>query len=60
MIIFKECLKYNIIPFIIDERYKMYYYRGLKEFENEKGFLTDTCLSAQDAYKELLEYFTGE
>lgn len=60
LIIFKECLKYNIIPFIIDERYKMYYYRGLKEFENEKGFLTDTCLSAQDAYKELLEYFTGE
>lgn len=60
LIIFKECLKYNIIPFIIDERYKMYYYRGLKEFENEKGFLTDTCLSAQDAYKELLEYFTEE
>lgn len=60
LIIFKECLKYNIIPFIIDERYKMYYYRGLKEFENEKGFLTDTCLSAQDAYKELLKYFTVE
>lgn len=60
LIIFKECLKYNIIPFIIDERYKMYYYRGLKEFENEKGFLTDTCLSAQDAYKELLKYFTEE
>lgn len=60
LIIFKECLKYNIIPFIIDERYKMYYYRGLKEFENEKGFLTDTCLLAQDAYKELLKYFTEE
>lgn len=60
LIIFKECLKYNIIPFIIDERCKMCYYRGLKEFENEKGFLTDTCLSAQDAYKELLEYFTEE
>lgn len=60
LIIFKECLKYNIIPFIIDERYKMYYYRGLKEFENEKSFLTDTCLSAQDAYKELLKYFTEE
>lgn len=60
LIIFKECLKYNIIPFIIDERYKMYYYRGLKEFENEKGFLTDTCLFAQDEYKELLEYFTEE
>lgn len=60
LIIFKECLKYDIIPFIIDERYKVYYYRGLKEFENEKGFLTDTCLSAQDAYKELLEYFVAE
>lgn len=60
LIIFKECLKYDIIPFIIDEKYKVYYYRGLKEFENEKGFLTDTCLSAQDAYKELLEYFAEE
>lgn len=58
LIIFKECLKYNIMPFIIDERHKLYYYRGLKEFENEKGFLIDTCLSAQDVYRELLEYFT--
>lgn len=57
LIIFKECLKYNIVPFIIDERHKLYYYRGLKEFENERGYLTDTCLSAQDAYKELLDYF---
>lgn len=53
-------IKYNIIPFIIDERHKLYYYRGLKKFENEKGFLTDTCLSAQDAYKELLKYFEEE
>lgn len=60
LIIFKECLKYNIVPFIIDERHKLYYYRGLKEFENEKGYLIDTCLSAQDIYKELLEYFTQE
>ena len=58
LIIFKECLRYNIMPFIIDERHKLYYYRGLKEFENEKGFLIDTCLSAQDVYRELLEYFT--
>lgn len=57
LIIFKECLKYNIIPFIIEERQKLYYYRGLKEFENEKGYLMDTCLSAQDIYKELLKYF---
>ena len=60
LIIFKECLKYNIIPFIVDERYKLYYYRGLKEFENERGYLIDTCLSAQDMYSELLEYFAEE
>ncbi len=60
LIIFKECLKYNITPFIIDERHKLYYYRGLKEFENERGYLIDTCLSAQDMYIELLEYFTEE
>ena len=60
LIIFKECLKYNIVPFIIDEKHKLYYYRGLKEFEKENGYLTDTCLSAQDAYKELLEYFMEE
>lgn len=57
LIIFKECLKYNIVPFIIDEQHKLYYYRGLKEFENERGYLIDTCLSAQDIYKKLLEYF---
>lgn len=57
LITFKECLKHNIIPFIIDERHKLYYYRGLKEFENERGYLIDTCLSAQDTYRELLEYF---
>lgn len=57
LIMFKECLKYNIVPFIIDERHKLFYYRGLKEFENEKGYLMDTCLSAQDIYKEMLKYF---
>lgn len=60
LIIFKECLKYSIIPFIVDERHKLYYYRGLKEFENERGYLIDTCLSAQDMYIELLKYFTEE
>lgn len=60
LIIFKECLKHGIVPFIIDERHKLYYYRGLKEFESERGYLTDTCLSAQDAYKEILEYFSEE
>lgn len=60
LIIFKECLKHGIVPFIIDERHKLYYYRGLKEFESERGYLTDTCLSAQDVYKEMLEYFSEE
>lgn len=57
LIMFKECLKYNVVPFIIDEKYKLFYYRGLKEYENEKGFLIDTCLSAQDDFKKLLEIF---
>ncbi len=60
MIIFKECLKNEIVPFIIDEQHKIFYYRGLKEFSNERGYLIDTCYSAQDRYKELLEYFSGE
>ena len=57
LIMFKECLKNNIVPFIIDEKYKLFYYRGLKEYENEKGYLIDTCLSAQDDFKKVLEYF---
>ena len=46
IIMFKECLKYNIVPFIIEDNLKMYYYRGLKEWDNEKGYLRDTCLTA--------------
>jgi Fic family protein len=57
LIMFKECLKYNIVPFIMEEDLKMFYYRGLKEWDNEKGYLTDTCLTAQDRYKAYLEYF---
>lgn len=57
LIMFKECLKYGIVPFIIEERLKLFYYRGLKEWDNEKGYLTDTCLTAQDTYKRYLEYF---
>ena len=57
LIIFKECLKYNIVPFIIEENLKLFYYRGLKEWYNEKGYLTDTCLTAQDKYKAYLDYF---
>ena len=57
LIMFKECLKNNIVPFIIDEDLKMFYYRGLSEWNNEKGYLTDTCLTAQDKYKAYLDYF---
>lgn len=57
LIMFKECLKYNIVPFIIEDNLKMYYYRGLKEWNNEKGYLIDTCLTAQDKYKAYLDYF---
>ena len=57
LIMFKECLKYNIVPFIIEDDLKMFYYRGLKEWNYEKGYLTDTCLTAQDRYKAYLDYF---
>ena len=57
LVMFKECLKYNIVPFIIEDSLKLYYYRGLKEWDNEKGYLMDTCLMAQDKYKAYLEYF---
>lgn len=57
LIMFKECLKYGIMPFIIDDNHKMFYYRGLAEYQSEKGYLIDTCLSAQDRYKEILDYF---
>jgi len=57
LIMFKECLKYNIVPFIIEDNLKMFYYRGLKEWNNERGYLVDTCLTAQDRYKSCLDYF---
>lgn len=57
LIMFKECLKYGIVPFIIEDNLKMFYYRGLKEWRREKGYLTDTCLTAQDRYKAYLDYF---
>ena len=57
LIMFKQSLKYNIVPFIIEDNLKMFYYRSLKEWNNEKGYLTDTCLTAQDKYKAYLDYF---
>ena len=60
LIMFKECLKHNIVPFIIDEHHKMFYYRGLAEWGNERGYLLDTCLSAQDQFRRTLSYFKIE
>lgn len=60
LIMFKECLKHNIVPFIIEDRLKLYYYRGVKEWNREKGYLTDTCLAAQDKYKAYLDFFRIE
>ena len=57
LLLFKDCLKYNIVPFIIGEDLKLFYYRGLKEWENERGYLRDTCLAAQDQFKRYLDYF---
>lgn len=57
LIILKECLKYDIVPFIISDDLKMFYYRGLHEWNKEKRHLIDTCLTAQDRFKKLLDYF---
>ena len=60
LIAFKECLRFNIVPFIIEDAKKMFYYRGLKEWNNESGFLLDTCFDGQDTYKKMLNYFEIE
>ncbi len=57
IIMFKECLQNNIMPFIIDHEHKLFYYRGLKEYKTEKGYLMDTCLAAQDQYEAMVSYF---
>ena len=58
---FKECLRNNIIPFIVLDKDKLFYYRGLNEYQNggEKGYLVDTCLNAQDQYQKLIDRFIG-
>ena len=57
LVAFKECLKYNIVPFIIEDSKKAFYYRGLSEWKNERGYLIDTCLDGQDTFKKLLSMF---
>lgn len=60
LILFKECLRNHIVPFIITDELKMFYYRGLREWKSEPGFLMDTCLTAQDQFKQVMEYFRIE
>ncbi len=60
LIMFKECLANNIVPFIIDEDLKLFYYRGLQEWTHIREYLLDTCLTAQDNYKAILQYFEIE
>ena len=57
LILFKECLKHGIVPFIIEDNLKYFYYRGLSQWDREKGYLMDTCLTAQDRFKAYLDYF---
>lgn len=57
LVMFKECLLNGLVPWVIDENHKLYYYRGLKNYPQEPGYLTDTCLSAQDTYQALMNYF---
>jgi len=57
LIALKECLRFRIVPFIIEDSKKMFYYRGLSEWETDKGYLTDTCLDGQDAFKKLMAMF---
>jgi Fic family protein len=60
LIMFRECLRNGIVPFIIDEEKKLFYYRGLREFDSQPGYLLETCLAAQDVYKEWVKYFYPE
>lgn len=60
LILFRECLRHNIMPFVIDNDHKMYYYRGLSEFGQTPGFLVGTMQSAQDVYQSWLSYFNEE
>ena len=57
LVALKECLRHSIVPFIIEDSKKMFYYRGLSEWEKEPGYLTDTCLDGQDAFKKLMLMF---
>jgi len=57
LVMFKECLRFGIVPFVLSDDMKFYYYRGLAQWDSERGFLLGTCESAQDRFRALLEYF---
>ena len=57
LLMFKECLRNNIVPFIITDELKLFYYRGLLEWNRERGYLLNTCLTAQDQFKLAMDYF---
>ena len=57
LVMFKECLASNVVPFVISDDMKDFYYRGLAEWDYERGYLIDTCLASQDAFKAVLDYF---
>jgi len=59
LIMFKECLRHNYIPFIIEDEFKEFYYRGLKNYKEEPGYLVDTCFNGQDRYKAIIKYFVN-
>ena len=60
LVALKECLRFCIVPFLIEDSKKMFYYRGLSEWDHEKGWLRDTCLDGQDTFKKLLTMFEIE
>ncbi len=57
LVMFKECLRWRVVPFVIRDEVKMFYYRGLQEWEHVRGYLLDTCLSAQGEYRNVMSYF---
>lgn len=60
LILFKECLRNGIVPFIIHDELKMFYYRGLQQWPEERGFLRDTCVAAQEQFRQYMDYFRIE
>lgn len=60
LIALKECLRHSIVPFLIEDSKKAFYYRGLSEWDNERGWLTDTCMDGQDSFRRLLAMFRVE